>query len=212
MNPIYKQYVEGIIFNQNLKNDIENFLNYHNENETYEHTIKVANEASRIASLFDIDPGLAEKAGLLHDISNVIPKAKMMNIAEELRIEILEEERQYPRIVHQKLSKDMSRDIFRMTNIEVLNAIECHTTLKAGASKLDKILFVADKISWDLPGEHPFQEVMREKLVSSDLDGAVLIYLNHIWGQRNNLKLVHPWLIEAREELMNVSQEDFNIR
>jgi hypothetical protein len=51
MNPIYKQYVEGINFNQNLKNDIENFLNYHNENETFEHTIKVANEANRIASL-----------------------------------------------------------------------------------------------------------------------------------------------------------------
>jgi predicted HD superfamily hydrolase involved in NAD metabolism len=204
MNPIYKQYVEGINFNQNLKNDIENFLNYHNENETFEHTIKVANEASRIASLLDIDPELAEQAGLLHDVSNVIPIAKMMSIAEELLIEVLEEERRYPRIVHQKLSKDMSFEIFRMTNVEVLNAIECHTTLKFGASKLDKILFVADKISWDLPGEHSYQEEMREKLLSSDLDGAVLIYLNHVWGQRNNLKLVHPWLIEAREELMTV--------
>jgi HD superfamily phosphohydrolase YqeK len=136
----------------------------------------------------------------------------MMSIAEELLIEILEEERRYPRIVHQKLSKDMSRDIFRMKNVEVLNAIECHTTHKSGASKLDKILFVADKISWDLPGEHQFQELMREKLLSSDLDGAVLIYLNHVWGQRNNLKLVHPWLIEAREELMNLSQKDINIR
>jgi predicted HD superfamily hydrolase involved in NAD metabolism len=203
MNPIYNQYVEGVIFNQNLKNDIESFLNYHNENETFEHTVKVAYEANRIASLFDIDPELAEQAGLLHDISNVIPKAKMLSITEELLIEILEEERRYPRIVHQKLSKDMSREIFRMTNVEVLNAIECHTTLKSGASKLDKILFVADKISWDLPGEHPYQEVMREKLLSSDLDGAVLIYLNHVWGQRNHLKLVHPWLIEAREELMN---------
>ncbi|SFL55246.1 hypothetical protein SAMN03159341_107101 [Paenibacillus sp. 1_12] len=90
-----------------------------------------------------------------------------------------------------------------MTDTEVLNAIECHTTLKAGASKLDKILFVADKISWDLPGEHPYQEAMREKIVASDLDGAVLIYLNHVWGQRNQLRLVHPWLLEAREELMN---------
>jgi predicted HD superfamily hydrolase involved in NAD metabolism len=203
MNPIYKQYVDGIIFTTNLKNDIENFLNYHNKKETFEHTIKVANEASRIALLFDADPELAEQAGLLHDISNVIPKANMMSIAEELSIEILEEELLYPRIVHQKLSKDMSRNIFRFTNVEVLNAIECHTTLKAGASKLDKILFVADKISWDLPGEHPYQGEMREKLESSDLDGAVIVYLNHVWGQRNKLKLVHPWLIEAREELMN---------
>jgi predicted HD superfamily hydrolase involved in NAD metabolism len=201
MYAIYKQYVNGIIFTTNLKNDIKNFLNYHNEKETYEHTIKVAHEASKIALLFDADPELAEQAGLLHDISNVIPIDNMMSVAEELSIEILEEELLYPRIIHQKLSKDMSRNIFRFTNVEVLNAIECHTTLKAGASKLDKILFVADKISWELPGEHPYQDEMREKLKSSDLDGAAIVYLNHVWAQRNKLKLVHPWLIEAREEL-----------
>jgi predicted HD superfamily hydrolase involved in NAD metabolism len=201
MYPIYKQYVNGIIFTTNLKNDIKSFLNYHNEKETYEHTIKVAHEASKIALLFDADPELAEQAGLLHDISNVIPIDNMMSVAEELSIEILEEELLYPRIIHQKLSKDMSRNIFRFTNVEVLNAIECHTTLKAGASKLDKILFVADKISWELPGEHPYQDEMREKLKSSDLDGAAIVYLNHVWAQRNKLKLVHPWLIEAREEL-----------
>ena len=120
------------------------------------------------------------------------------------------EERRYPRIVHQKLSKDMSRDIFGITNVEVLNAIEYHTTLKSGASKLDKILFVADKISWDLPGDHSYQELMREKVLLLDLDGAVLIYLNHVWGQRGNLKLVHPWLIEAREELLEVRNEKNN--
>ncbi|SFL55224.1 hypothetical protein SAMN03159341_107100 [Paenibacillus sp. 1_12] len=67
--------------------------------------MNVVHEASRIASLFGIDPELAEQVGLLHDISNVIPKTKMMGMAEELLIEILEEERLFPRIVHQKLQK-----------------------------------------------------------------------------------------------------------
>jgi HD superfamily phosphohydrolase YqeK len=87
MNPIYKQFVDGIVFTQNLKIDIENFLNCHNENETFQHTIKVATEASRTALLFDADPELAEQAGLLHDVSNVIPITKMMSIAKELSIE-----------------------------------------------------------------------------------------------------------------------------
>jgi len=65
-----------------------------------------------------------------------------------------------------------------------------------------KQLFVSDKISWDLPGDHPYQERMREKLDWLDLDGAVLVYLDHVWGQRDKLKLVHPWLIEAREQLL----------
>jgi predicted HD superfamily hydrolase involved in NAD metabolism len=192
------------MFTQELRNDIESLFLKNKEQGTLEHTIIVASEARRIALLFDADPLLAEQAGLLHDISNVIPIADMMSIAEELCIEILDDERRYPRIVHQKLSKDMSREIFKMTNADVLDAIECHTTLKAGASKLTKILFVADKISWDLPGDHPYQGLMKEKLLLFDLDGAVLTYLNYVWGQRENLKLVHPWLIEAREELMNL--------
>jgi predicted HD superfamily hydrolase involved in NAD metabolism len=205
LNPSYQQYVKGIIFTQDLRQDIESLFLKNKEQSTLEHTIIVAREATRIALLFDADPLLAEQAALLHDISNVIPIAEMMSLAEELHIGILEDERQYPRIVHQKLSMDMSREVFKMTNADVLNAIECHTTLRSGASKLTKILFVADKISWELPGEHPYQGLMRERILSSDLDGAVLVYLNHVWGQRENLKLLHPWLIEAREELMNLN-------
>jgi len=33
--------------------------------------------------------------------------------------------------------------------IEVLNAIECHSTLRENANKIDLILFIADKLSWD---------------------------------------------------------------
>ncbi|SCW84786.1 hypothetical protein SAMN04487970_106716 [Paenibacillus tianmuensis] len=126
----------------------------------------------------------------------------MIRMAESLGIDLLEEEYRYHRIVHQKLSKDMAQNIFGCTNELVLNAVECHTTLKAQSSLLDKVLFVSDKISWELPGEHPYQEKMKEQINLSDLNGAVLIYLNHIWEQRDKLKLVHPWLIEAREELL----------
>jgi HD superfamily phosphohydrolase YqeK len=125
----------------------------------------------------------------------------MMSIAENQSIEIMEEELRFPRIIHQKLSKDMANKIFGCTDINVLNAIECHTTLKAGANLLDKVLFVADKISWELPGDHQYQNIMRRKLEFLDLNGAVMVYLNHVWEQRDKLKLVHPWLIEARAEL-----------
>lgn len=63
-------------------------------------------------------------------------------------------------------------------------------------------MFVSDKISWNLPGEHPYLIEMREEVNRLEMDKAILIYLNHIWDQRNTLKLVHPWLIQAREELL----------
>ncbi|OLF95341.1 Hydrolase (HAD superfamily) [Bacillus licheniformis] len=33
-------------------------------------------------------------------------------------------------IIHQKLSKVMARDLFQVADEDILNAIECHTTLK----------------------------------------------------------------------------------
>ncbi|MBP1992183.1 bis(5'-nucleosyl)-tetraphosphatase (symmetrical) YqeK [Paenibacillus eucommiae] len=202
MHAAYKPFTDGIILIGDLKIDIENFLNYHHEYETFEHTISVAKKAAQIAHLFCIDPELAAQAGLLHDVSNVIPVNMMMSIAKNVSVEILEEEFSFHRIIHQKLSRSMANHVFGCANIAVLNAIECHTTLKAGASQLAKVLFVADKISWVLPGEHPYQEKMREHIQLLDLNGAVLVYLDHVWEQRNQMKLVHPWLIEAREELL----------
>ncbi|WP_343224488.1 HD domain-containing protein [Paenibacillus sp. ACRRX] len=159
-----------------------------------------------MAQLFGVNEAFALQAALLHDVSNVVPKDRMMSIAEAQSIDIIDEELRFPRIVHQKLSKDMAMEIFGCTNMAILNAIECHTTLKAGASPLDKVLFVADKISWELPGEHPYQEMMRQRLEVFDLDGAILVYLNHVWGQRDKLKVMHPWLIEARQELLASSK------
>lgn len=125
----------------------------------------------------------------------------MLEFANQLQIEIMEEEWKYARSVHQKLSEIMAKEIFGIVDVEVLNAIRSHTTHKANASMTDKILFVADKISWELPGTHPYLAEMRKQVYDFKIDQAILLYLDVIWEQRDKLKLVHPWLIEAREEL-----------
>lgn len=66
----------------------------------------------------------------MHDISGVIPNEKRIAAAEALGIDILPEERIFPMIIHQKLSKVMARDLFQVADQDILNAIECHTTLK----------------------------------------------------------------------------------
>lgn len=192
----------GIEFTHNLQNDVEAFLIKHGEQETFEHIMNVVREALAIAPLFDVSPDAARQAALLHDISNAIPVSEMKDAAEEWSLPIIEEEHRYIRIIHQKLSMEMAQRIFGCTSPDILNAIECHTTLKAGASQLDKVLFVADKISWELEGDHAYQAGMRSKLDELDLDGAALVYLEHVWNQRDKMKLVHPWLIAARSELI----------
>ncbi|WP_179090705.1 MULTISPECIES: bis(5'-nucleosyl)-tetraphosphatase (symmetrical) YqeK [Paenibacillus] len=200
---MFSKLTHGIEFTYNLRDDVEAFLIKHGEQETFEHIMNVVREALAIAPLFDVNPDAARQAALLHDISNAISVSEMKEAAEEWSLPINEEEHLYIRIIHQKLSMEMAQRIFGCTSPDILNAIECHTTLKAGASQLDKVLFVADKISWELEGDHTFQADMRTKLDELDLDGAALVYLGHVWNQRDKMKLVHPWLIAARSELIS---------
>lgn len=203
MNNLLSKYTKDFVLTGDLRKDIECFFVQNNELKTLKHTLEVADEAKRVAEIYDIDPAKVIVAALMHDVSNVIPISTMLDFARELSIDVLDEELNYNRSVHQKLSKYMARDIFGIDDDEILNAIESHTTHKPKANMIDKILFVSDKISWNLPGEHHYLEEMRTKVYDCEIDSAILIYLNHIWSQRHKLKLVHPWLIEARDELMH---------
>lgn len=206
MNDILKRYVQ-IKLTGNLKDDITALFTSHQDQRTLNHVLKVASTAINVAKKYGADPAKAEQAALLHDISNVIPVDEMLEVAKQLNVKVEEEEYQYSRIIHQKLSRAMAEVLFGISDQEILAAIECHTTLKPGASQLDKVLFISDKISWDLRGEHPYLQQIEETLERNNMDEAILIYLNHIWEQRDQLKLVHSWLIEAREELLELTGE-----
>jgi predicted HD superfamily hydrolase involved in NAD metabolism len=195
-------YTIGFNRTNNLLNDVTSFFTHHNDMRTLDHTHKVAEEAVRIANLYGEDPLTLEHAALLHDISNVVPINKMLHMAEELSIHIIDDERKFSRIIHQKLSRAMAEEIFYIKNTDIIGAIECHTTLKPNATLMDKILFISDKIMFDLPGEHHYLLDIRRKVNEGSLNEAILIYLNTIWEQRFKLKLIHPWLIGAREELL----------
>ncbi|RRJ61707.1 HD domain-containing protein [Paenibacillus oralis] len=200
MHPIFQALTEQIEFSNDLKSNICLFLHANECPKTAKHCMDVGKESRRVALLFDANPDDAEMAGWLHDISAVFPNNKRIEVSRQLGIEILPEEEALPMIIHQKISKVMARDIFQITNIEILNAVGCHTTLRAGATVLDQVLFVADKIAWDQEGEPPYLEELNHGLEISLTHGA-LSYINYLWERRESLKVIHPWLKEAYEEL-----------
>lgn len=180
-----------------IAEDVPRFLALFGCQKTAQHCAAVAAKAKELAEKFGSNPQKAEQAGYLHDISAVIPNEKKIDFARSWMVEILPEELQYPMIIHQKLSVVIARDVFKITDTEVLSAIGCHTTLKAGAIILDKVVFIADKIAWDQDGQPPYSTTLGESL-----DAAVLAYMNFLWERRDEFPTIHPWLIEAREELM----------
>ncbi|MBN1536455.1 MAG: bis(5'-nucleosyl)-tetraphosphatase (symmetrical) YqeK [Anaerolineales bacterium] len=167
---------------------------------TAEHSRRVAEEAKRLAQCWGEDESRAEIAGWLHDISVIIPRDQYLPAAEALRIEIIDEERKAPILIHQKLSAFIAQDVFGVNDKLILSAIGCHTTLKIDSSKLDKIVFVADKIAWDQPGDPPYLPQMVLGLDRS-LDLAALCYLNYLWRRKDSLPAIHPWMIQAYLQL-----------
>jgi predicted HD superfamily hydrolase involved in NAD metabolism len=200
MHELFSTLTQSVQLTGHIRDDMAAFLVRHGYPKTVGHSIHVAAEARRLAGIFGADERLAEIAGWLHDISVVVPNPQRSDLARAVGLAVLPEEEAVPMILHQKLSALMARDIFGVAEATVLSAIRCHTTLKADASLLDKVVFVADKIKWDQPGEPPYLADLGAALEQS-LDWAAFCYLDYLWQRRETLPVVHPWLAEAHRQL-----------
>jgi predicted HD superfamily hydrolase involved in NAD metabolism len=200
IHPTLSQLLDGISLTGTIAQDVPTFLIHHGCPETAEHSADVAAEARRVATLVGEDPTAAELAGWLHDCSAIFPDDERVEIARCLHIPALPEEEQFPMIIHQKLSKRLSSDLFGIHDDLILNAVGCHTTLRADSTRLDKVLFVADKIAWDQSGIPPYRDELLDALDHS-LDQAALVYIRYLWDRRHTLRVLHPWLRDAYIQL-----------
>ena len=195
LQPYFRQsYLTG-----NLELDVTAVLTHHHLPKVAAHVARVAREAGQLATRFGIDPEQAETAAWLHDISAVVPNNVRVELCATFGVPVLPGEAGFPMILHQKLSAVVAQEVFGVTETAVLSAIGCHTTLKAGASLLDKIVFIADKIQWDQPGEPPYLAELNEA-ISHSIDDACRVYLNYLWQMRDSLRYVHPWFLAAHDE------------
>lgn len=122
------------------ENIIRNFT-ANNKLDVLAHTLKVRDNALILAKKYVIDYEQARNAALLHDISTLIPVENYLSIAEALDLEIFPAEREFPSLLHQRISRIVAVETFNVVDKEVLNAVNCHTTLRRGAAPLDKLLF-----------------------------------------------------------------------
>lgn len=179
-----------------VEKDSSGLLAFHKCEDVAEHSRKVAYESKRIAAKFEMREDKAFTAGCLHDISCVFSDDLKVSVCQELGIEILPEELIAPSLLHPKISKVMAVEMFEVDDIDVLNAIECHTTLKPNAGNYDMILFIADKMTWDAAYSQPFIDDLKEGLDKS-LEHASLAYLRFLHNDSHNMKVYHPWALEA---------------
>lgn len=192
--------ISGIEVTGDIQKDALNLFHVNGLDEVAEHSLKVANEAKRISRCFGVSEEKAFIAGILHDIGNVIPLNKRVNFCNDLGIEMFEEEKLAPSMLHSKLSRIIASEVFQV-DTDICNAIECHSTLKAYAGKLDLVLFVADKTSWPRAYNEGFIEEMQEGLNVS-LECSAIKFLEYILN--GHAEVIHPRAIKSYNYLKDI--------
>lgn len=141
----------------------------------YIHTLGVMETAIELAKLYDEDPKRAETAAIIHDVAKYADIAWMKEMIEreQLDAELLGWNAE---IMHGSVGAVVARDEFGVTDEDILNAIRYHTTGRAGMTKLEKIVYVADMIE----PNRKFDGVKQlREIAKKDLDEAMRACVCH---------------------------------
>ena len=174
------------------------YLDNHKET-TLKHVEAVAETAVWLAEIYKLDVTKVRLAAMLHDISAIMNPQEMYDMAKARGFEIDPAEEKYHFLLHQRISRVIAKEEFVIKDEDILNAIECHTTLKKKPGMYDKVIFIADKISWDQKGLPPYYEELKSKVVES-LEDACHFYIKYQFDH-NLLLMPHQWIKEAYEDL-----------
>ena len=146
---------------------IKNKYVINNKEDVLKHVQDVADIAVRLATAYNLDIEKIRLAALLHDISGIMTPQEMYDFAISRGFEIDPAEEKYHALLHQRVSKTVAQEEYGITDSDILNAIECHTTLRRDTSLYDKVIFISDKISWDQRGVPSYDDLLKSATVES---------------------------------------------
>lgn len=181
-----------------LTKDIKKYFFKYGKHDTYEHTLDVVNELYGIEKQFGHIESGSLSACYCHDLGRVVEKDEIIDFCIEHNIEVLDEERQLPSILHQKISYLIAEKVFNIKDKTVLTAIKYHTTSRKNPSMTEIEVFLADKLSWKESEYKKLAQEMKEVLKSSK-ESAMFYYLRDLYNNREKLRLYHLYSKEAFE-------------
>jgi predicted HD superfamily hydrolase involved in NAD metabolism len=110
----------------------------------FAHTLRVAQMAEELAAAHDIDTAKARTAALLHDLARLYSNERLLRECAARAMPMDDFERAHPVVLHARLGAELARELFDVTDSEVLGAIAKHTLGAAEMSPLECVVFLAD--------------------------------------------------------------------
>jgi predicted HD superfamily hydrolase involved in NAD metabolism len=181
--------------------DVQRFFQAVGLGDTLAHVRRVAAEARALAARHGVDVSSANLAALSHDLGAAVPTNEWVAVAEQMGVAVGEADRAIPMLLHGPIAAAALASRLGVQDQDVLNAVCYHSTLRAGASPLEKTVFVADKIAYDPRSPHG-GEYVPALLAAESLEGAALVYLDFLvdYNWRYGWAL-HPDAVAAWREL-----------
>ena len=138
--------------------------------ERYEHSVRVAETASRLCKKYGLDASRGYLAGIAHDMCKDMSDEKIAALAREDGKVITELEAQKPSLLHGRAAALMLRRDFGVTDKDILQAVAVHTFGEADMCSLSKVVYAADKIE---PGRPQATKAYTDFLDRLSLDELV---------------------------------------
>ncbi len=152
-------------------NDKKAFLKERLSKKRFNHSVNVAQECEFLAKLYGEDTEKAYFAGLLHDICKEEENEVQLRLVEESGLSVLDEERESRPLWHAIAGAYYIKNEFGIKDIDIINAVRFHTIGRAGMSRLEEIVYLADLVSADR--DYKDVDKMR-KLAHTNIDEAML--------------------------------------
>lgn len=125
------------------------FLKARLSKKRYTHSLNVAHEAQRLAELYGEDPEKAYFAGLMHDVCKELPAEEQEELVRASSFAVSKEELVTKPVWHGIAGAYFLQVRMGVTDPDVLNAVRYHTVGRAGMTRLEEIVYLADLISVD---------------------------------------------------------------
>jgi predicted HD superfamily hydrolase involved in NAD metabolism len=173
----------------------------------YEHVVRVARLAERLAATHGVDTLRARLAGLLHDLARLYPAERLLRECSERGLPIGPFERSNPIVLHARLGAELARERFGVDDPGVLSAIRKHTVADGVMTPLDAVVYLADGLE---PGRSFSERPELAALAFRDLDGAMRAVLRSSITYLNvrGLTIAPETLAAARRYGVDASTEE----
>ncbi len=199
-------YFDSLPSTGSVSHDVSAFLTASEKMGTLAHTRAVVGQARLLAARYCANMKQAMKraavAAWCHDMAAAVPPGDLVRVAEDWGVPLTDSDRAVVSVIHGPLAAAVARQRLGIVDEDILNAIRYHSTCRAGASMLEKVVFVADKLALDPTApRNDFLPDLKASL-SKGIDAAALVYLD--WVMTNEYALgwtIHAHVRAAQAEL-----------